>query len=285
MENNLKMLLCSIKEAFQNDKEQIADYINHRISAQDYEKIPGIGHEEKAQYIVENGFDEEHKNPVDKKKIALNILVANNNFAKEEIKWLSECFDITVLKHDEINSEKVDLVLFTGGEDVSTEIYGENKGKYTNCNKTRDNLEESILNSYYNVPKLGICRGSQFLTVYSGGKLIQHVTGHGRNHEIEDQKGKSYEITSTHHQMMFPFEMSQLDYKIIAHSKYFNSSTYLNGNDEEIKRSADFLECEIVYYPSTKALCIQGHPEYSNCPQKTKDMCLSLVKEYLINKK
>ena len=147
-----------------------------------------------------------------------------------------------------------------------------------------------MFNKFSNVPKLGICRGSQFLTVASGGKLIQHVEGHavGTPHLITVTSNKlgmydyKYPMPSTHHQMMFPYNLDTLDYDLIGTSTYFLSPNYVNGNNEFIDVPEDFLEPEIVYYKHTKALAIQGHPEFFNSDPDTTDMCLELISAYLL---
>lgn len=183
----------------------------------------------------------------------------------------------------------LDLLVFTGGADVNPDMYGENVGKYTSLNKKRDEEAKRISDIYYFVPKLGICRGSQFLTVLSGGNLVQHVEGHANgNHNIILDRdlglNPRLEITSTHHQMMYPFNLGKNSYTILAHSEYHKSNTYLNGDNEEITLPVKFVEPEIVYYPSTNALAIQGHPEMAHCPTKTKSACIHLIDTYLIKK-
>lgn len=81
--------------------------------------------------------------------------------------------------------------------------------------------------------------------------------------------------------MLYPFDMNPKDYELLAYSEYFQSKTYLNGNNEEIELPKDFLEPEIVYYKNTNALCIQGHPEWSHCEKRTSNMCLNLIDKYL----
>ena len=94
--------------------------------------------------------------------------------------------------------------------------------------------------------------------------MIQHVSGHGIGgmHKIFiPSENRSIDITSTHHQMMWPFNLKEEDYSIIAHANGL-SSTYLDGWNEERILPENFVEPEIVYYPKTNCLCIQGHPEY-----------------------
>lgn len=173
------------------------------------------------------------------------------------------------------------LVIFTGGPDVPPEIYGEiNIKSYCDIVRTNEEVKiytEAIKND---IPVLGICYGSQLVTALQPkGKVIQNVTGHIGNHNILSDNGDMYEITSTHHQMMYPFNIP--NHKIIAVSSENLSSEYICelGDYENIPN-----EPEIVYYPDTNTLAIQGHPEFDNCPEKTREYCRNLIKKYLFNK-
>jgi len=81
--------------------------------------------------------------------------------------------------------------------------------------------------------------------------------------------------------MIYPFDLNEKSYELIAYSEYFQSKTYLNGDNKEVELSKNFLEPEIVYYKNTNALCIQGHPEWSHCERRTSSMCLNLIDKYL----
>lgn len=181
---------------------------------------------------------------------------------------------------------EANIVLFTGGEDVCPAYYGENTGKYTQCNRLRDESEIKIFNEAKNYKKfcLGICRGNQLLTVLSGGGLIQHVTGHGISgkHKIHlMNEDIDIDITSTHHQMIYPYYLDKKDYTILAKSKDNLSKTYLNGDNKEKSLSDNFVECEIVYYNRTNCLCIQGHPEYMPKNSSAVKYINVLIREYL----
>ncbi len=158
---------------------------------------------------------------------------------------------------------------------------------YYIINNKRDIIEQAMCNRYSHIPKLGICRGAQFLTVLAGGKLIQHVNGHDNTHKIQTSFNmpeghfKSYIMSSSHHQMMYPYNMNENNFELIAWSEYYKSSTYLNGDDLEINLPFDFLEPEIVYYKYINALCIQGHPEYNNIPKETFEYIKNLINTYL----
>lgn len=156
--------------------------------------------------------------------------------------------------------DNIDVALFTGGEDVTPFLYGEKTFKYTQNNWVRDLMEVSLVRSLpANLPKVGICRGAQFLNVHSGGKLWQHVTNHGRTHKVTDHWfGKDVLVTSTHHQMMIPSDAGQ----VICTA---NEAGSKEGPDHQWRRSSkeeDAEDVEVVYYDHTKSLCCQYHPEY-----------------------
>jgi hypothetical protein len=118
----------------------------------------------------------------------------------------------------------------------------------------------------------------------SGGSLVQHVTGHAINgtHKIHLMNEEvDIDITSTHHQMMWPFGLDKKDYSILAKSMHDLSKTYLNGDNREKRLPADFIEPEIVYYNKTNCLCIQGHPEYMPKDSVAVKYINVLIKEYL----
>ena len=176
------------------------------------------------------------------------------------------------------------VILFRGGEDIHPSLYGEERVSMSGAPKlisSRDAFEASVFKYAVSkgIPMLGICRGSQFLCAMSGGKLVQDVTGHGQTHEIMSDKGELYMATSTHHQMMFPW-MHGVKHKLIAWSVPKLSQFYV-FNPRETKREI-FAEPEIIFFPQTKALAIQGHPEYKAQDYPYTVYCNQLVKEYLL---
>lgn len=185
-----------------------------------------------------------------------------------------------------------DLVLFTGGEDVNPDLYGQKLGNRTHINKTRDELEREAFDIAlkFNLKMLGVCRGSQFLCVGAGGELVQHMS-HPSYHEIETWTGeKDIRIVSTHHQMQFPYRMPSSSYRVIAWANKL-SDTYLNGDNAEItyqgkmlKFIDKFAEPEIVYYTDCDALAIQSHPEMMNISSPFVVYCRQLVEKLINNK-
>ncbi len=261
-------------------KPSIKYFLNNCISAKLYQEIEGKEIIDKIETIY-NYLHNIVKEP--EVKQTLNIVIADDASSLDYISYLKEKFDVVVHKTANVKDPKdIDLVLFTGGEDVHPKNYGEKLGKFTNCNINRDDKEIETFNRFRSQSfLLGICRGSQLLTTLSRGRLIQHVGGHGRDHSMIVNNSLRYNITSSHHQMLYPFDLNEKDYELIAYSEYFQSKTYLNGDNEEIDLSKNFLEPEIIYYKNTNSLCIQGHPEWSHCEKRTSSMCLNLIDKYL----
>lgn len=159
------------------------------------------------------------------------------------------------------NIYESNLVVFTGGEDVSPSLYGEPEHPRTMTNPKRDAREMDMFNTATRLKKhiIGICRGSQFTCVASGGRLVQHQENPLHLHPIQTSDERSVLITSTHHQAMYPYDMVDGDYKVLAWTEGL-SKFHENGEQKEIS-DKPFKEVEVCYFPKTKVLGIQGHPE------------------------
>jgi putative glutamine amidotransferase len=175
--------------------------------------------------------------------------------------------------------EDADILLFTGGPDVDPTYYGEKPHPTTFCHKERDEIEFDIFNKYPNKFKLGICKGAQLLTVANGGKLIQHSKGHNNSiHDMRTYDGKEFLINSDHHQMMYPFLLPIGSYKVIAWASTSLSDEY--WFNDKICHSNINKELEVVWYPKTRSLCIQSHPEWASMPVESIDYFKNLLNDY-----
>lgn len=160
------------------------------------------------------------------------------------------------------NIEDADIVMFTGGEDINPALYNCEKHPSTYFNEKRDKEE---VEAFKKVRKdqlcLGICRGLQLLCSLNGGILIQNVNNHsvfGTHPIINAVTGGRYEITSIHHQMVYPFNMNGSDYKILYYAS--RQATFYEGDGIECPP----CEPEVVLFTKQdmpKCLGIQGHPE------------------------
>ena len=173
-----------------------------------------------------------------------------------EFDWIDNVYSVE-------SPEKADIVVFSGGADINPALYGCKKHYSTFYNETRDTLEVECFNKLSkNQLVLGYCRGAQLVTALNGGKLIQDVTGHASGPHFITNKEIKFKIESIHHQMMYPFEMDENDYKILYWSASRRSKRYL-GDGIDVPP----CEPEIVLYNKEDlptCLAIQGHPEMMN---------------------
>lgn len=171
--------------------------------------------------------------------------------------------------------DQIDLLVFWGGSDVTPKYYGEKDVKAVGTDPDRDKFEKLIYDAAaLAIPMLGICRGAQFLCVMNGGKLWQHVDGHGRDHTVKMVDGSIFTTTSTHHQMMRPtaeMEILGTTTTALSHRKISESGETLDAQ----------LEPEIVYAPLSNSLMIQGHPEYSSASRDFVFKTRQLINKYL----
>ena len=168
----------------------------------------------------------------------------------------------TVLAGDLPHRDGIDLVCFTGGADWSPHLYGE-ENTHSWCNEARDNFEMEIYEHVKDLPKVGICRGGQLFTFMNGGKLIQHINGHGgANHTVFDKTtGQTIEVLTCHHQMMDPTE------EMIG-----SCTAVIIAQDPR-----DGVN-EVIWFPERRELAFQSHPEWGH--DETTDYFFELIKRY-----
>ena len=171
------------------------------------------------------------------------------------------------------------ILIIWGGGDIHPSIYSrENKGSYITGDipSPRDMSEMKlfITATKVGIPIIGVCRGAQLGCAMSGGFLVQDVTGHHADHRITNVKGETFLASSLHHQMMYPWD---IDHELLAWSTHPRSVDYRGISDQEWKKwprkiyeelkIEDVIEPEIVWFPKTKCLAVQGHPEAmpANC--------------------
>lgn len=176
--------------------------------------------------------------------------------------------------------DDADLVLFTGGADISPALYGENAHRTTYPNPSRDKVEVEAFNEARkrNIPMAGICRGAQLLCALSGGKLYQDVNHHSSgDHTMVDVKsGRHVTTTSIHHQMcILPEDAELIAYATEATRK----ETYdkrLTTNDDDFG-----LDVEVYYIERTQCLGFQGHPEYNTSKTECSDYFFECIGRYI----
>lgn len=151
------------------------------------------------------------------------------------------------------------LILFTGGEDVSPEFYGDSSPRNICwCTKARDVFEAEVykLALEHKILMTGICRGMQFFNVMNGGKMMHHIDNHGGNiHLMQTIDGREMYVNSMHHQMIIPSKNT----KIIGWSKKRLSKKYIGFDDQKVSYKG--REYEAAIFTNTKCFGVQYHPE------------------------
>lgn len=191
-------------------------------------------------------------------------------------------------KRDE--GEKIDLMIFPGGSDVSLEYYldFEDIKKFQglcSTSKERDDIERKILRmclkGTINVNKiLGVCRGCQFLNVMFGGTLFPDLASFGIAHE-------------SYHGLHFATDRSNLGWIKAVNSLHHQGLRYIGeyykeldlpANPKVIATDTEGNCLEIVTWFNDKILGVQFHPEYYLEQLPDKDNFRQFIYNWIDNK-
>lgn len=165
---------------------------------------------------------------------------------------VENCLGVKCAEQRSVND--ADLVIFPGGFDVSPGLYGERQLSTTSCDPLRDSRDIYTweLARKHGKKIIGICRGSQFISVMLGGKLWQHVENHQGPHAVV---GADFDINSYHHQ------------GVVEHG----GIKVIHKCDPELYWHSDKDECwgrNVEAYTAEKVFAVQWHPEYIYWSQK-----------------
>jgi len=151
--------------------------------------------------------------------------------------------------------EEASLVIFTGGEDINPNIYGE-ENKYSSYSDRRDEIELKVFKKAFIMGKkiLGVCRGHQLINACLGGKLVQDINRQlGQSHESYHNLNileKSSKIAN-----LFPKDVNSMHHQgVISSGNGLVPTTFYNGVYES---------CE-----SEQIITTQFHPEFMDYNSK-----------------
>lgn len=159
-----------------------------------------------------------------------------------------------------------DGFLFTGGQDVSPELYGEQAMENVVSNKLRDDMESVLVSMALKEDKsiLGICRGIQFLNAYLGGTLYQDLPTQYASRTEHHQK-PPYDV-HVHKNIIIkdsPLYALVEREELLVNSYHHQAIKELSPQLKEMAKSEDGL-IEAVYMPGQKFVwAVQWHPEFS----------------------
>lgn len=163
--------------------------------------------------------------------------------------------------------ERLDGMVFPGGDDVAPHRYGEEAiGNLNQVESERDELEITLAGWAYddNLPTLGICRGQQLLNVALGGTLYQDLRYQGvtqAEHSGKDGRARNQLI---HRVNLDP--ASQLAQLIDETSVQVNSLHHQAVKDVaptlRVTGTADDGVIEALEAPERRFwIAVQWHPE------------------------
>ncbi|MCR4556552.1 MAG: gamma-glutamyl-gamma-aminobutyrate hydrolase family protein [Saccharofermentans sp.] len=159
-----------------------------------------------------------------------------------------------------------DGILFTGGHDVSPELYGEEPVESVSSCKMRDDMEKIVLEKAIvtDKPVLGICRGIQFINAALGGTLYQDLPTQYQSKTDHHQK-PPYDIPV--HLVSIakdsPLFKCLNTEQIQVNSYHHQAVKDVAPNLKVMATSADGL-VEGLYMPQHRFLwAVQWHPEFS----------------------
>lgn len=175
---------------------------------------------------------------------------------------------IPILKNlDDLDKylDSVDGIIFTGGEDISPLLFGEDPTKEVDiiC-YDRDKIELELFKRAYSrgMPILGICRGLQLINVALGGTLYQDI-----NSQLPNSLGhiSTYNIEGGYHSIDIINDTILYDIlgkeKINVNSQHHQSVKELGKNLRVNALSSDGVIEGIETTTGNFVLGVQFHPE------------------------
>ena len=159
-----------------------------------------------------------------------------------------------------------DGILFTGGHDVSLELYGEEPIEGVVACKKRDDMEKIVLRMAIETdkPVLGICRGIQFINAALGGTLYQDLPTQF-NSVLEHHQQPPYDVPVHSVNIMKDSPLySCLNLEKIQVNSYHHQAVKDVAPGLKVMATAEDGLVEGLYMPDHRFLwAVQWHPEFS----------------------
>ena len=169
-------------------------------------------------------------------------------------------------------ADEFDGFLFTGGHDVSPELYG--AARIPECAATsaaRDSMETVLFDLAYKAdkPVLGICRGIQFINAVMGGELWQDLPTQ-RPSEIEHHQSPPYDVpvhsvTIEENSPLFALLDDLLDGGRLSVNSYHHQAVKTLAPGLGVMAVSEDGLIEGIYDESRRFMwAVQWHPEFSH---------------------
>lgn len=218
----------------------------------------------------------------------MRVLVVNDYDELYGLFWAALGKISTRIPEFMADPEGFGLVCFTGGEDVSPELYGhENFQSHNSLARDKKEVLVFEMARKYEIPMTGICRGSQFLNVMCGGTMVQDLARHhgGGHHQCETYDGRVFGVTSSHHQMSVTGPGGQV--LAWAEQRLGTDDLTYAGPLMELVPCVDIAGgsirvTEAIYYPKNKVFGVQHHPEWQAEDCEAPQWTLGKIRELLL---
>lgn len=179
-------------------------------------------------------------------------------------------------------AEFFDGFLFTGGQDVSPELYGEKiLPECGRCCPERDLMESILLDSVlaFDKPVLGICRGIQILNAAMGGTLYQDISSQRPapfdHHMTPPYNRDVHKVTLTEDSPLY----AMLGVRELGVNSYHHQAVKTVSEKLKICAVSEDGLTEGLYMPDRKfVMAVQWHPEFS---YTTDENSLKIFREFV----
>ena len=214
-------------------------------------------------------------------KDLMKVFVSGDCYAQDIVVMLLKYDGPTRFKRA-TTLEQADMILYTGGADVSPKFYGEKAISGTHVDEGRDSFDLMIFREARkrNLLQVGICRGSQFLNVVNGGKLWQDINNHaGKSHLVLDcLSKKSIVVNSLHHQGIILHQ----DAYMLAYAEESTNKTSEEGRWAclDTHKNRNEKDVEAFWYSKNRCLGVQWHPELPSASSECVDKFFEYIEKY-----
>ena len=90
---------------------------------------------------------------------------------------------------------------------------------------------------------------------------------HPSDHHVKTIYGNYYSMNSCHHQLCYPYNLPKDKYEMISWTEGISDHYQVDKDSVELEfpqialdENGEFKEPEMIWYPETRCLGVQGHP-------------------------